>query len=118
LVLYFKGAGVGFVLGGVFLSMYVDIGTQTFLTPKSEEWVGAWWPGFIVSSGLAVLVSGWLIGFPKEFPGTEDLKKRHLIGNTNNVRNTNELLVVYPTMRACRMPEKETATHGHLLVRD
>lgn len=84
----FVGAGVGFVLGGLFLSMYVDIGTQTILTPKSEGWVGAWWLGFIVCTVLAVLWSGWLIGFPKELPKTQELKKQNLIGNNDSSVST------------------------------
>ncbi|KAK3742780.1 hypothetical protein QZH41_013896, partial [Actinostola sp. cb2023] len=79
------GAGVGFLLGGIFLSIYVDLGVQTYLTPKSEEWVGAWWLGFLVSMGMALLWSVWLIGFPKEFPKTQELRKLNLIGNSDNV---------------------------------
>jgi len=80
-----QGAAVGFLLGGLFLSIYVDLGVETTLTPKSEEWVGAWWLGFLASMFLAVFWSMILMGFPKEFPETEKLRKLLLIGNTNNV---------------------------------
>ena len=73
------------MMGGYFLSLYVDLGVQTSLTPQSEDWVGAWWLGFIVCTGLAVLWSGWLMGFPKEFPTTQELRKQNLIGNANHV---------------------------------
>ncbi|KXJ27791.1 solute carrier organic anion transporter family member 4C1 [Exaiptasia diaphana] len=78
------GAGVGFILGGLFLSIYVDLGAQTKLTPQNEEWIGAWWLGFLVSMVMAMLWSVFLIGFPKEFPGTKKLRKLNLIGNSDH----------------------------------
>lgn len=87
--MYIEGAAVGFLLGGLFLSIYVDLGVQTTLTSKSEEWVGAWWLGFLVSIVLAMLWSAILMGFPMEFPRTQKLKKLNLIGNANNVSSMN-----------------------------
>ncbi|XP_048581893.1 solute carrier organic anion transporter family member 4A1 isoform X2 [Nematostella vectensis] len=58
------GAFIGYILAGVFLAMYVDIGVQTPLNPKDERWVGAWWPGFVVCGTLCILWSFWLFGFP------------------------------------------------------
>ncbi|EDO41174.1 predicted protein, partial [Nematostella vectensis] len=71
------GAGAGFVVAGIFLAMYVDIGVQTSLTPKDERWVGAWWLGFVVCGTLCIFWSLWLFGFPRRIPkknASEDLK--------------------------------------------
>ncbi|EDO41892.1 predicted protein, partial [Nematostella vectensis] len=83
------GAGIGFVLGGVFLSMYVDLGTQTSLTPEDEGWVGAWWLGFVICTGFCCFWSLWLVAFPKEFPKTEELRSQEK--KLKNVRNCKQL---------------------------
>ena len=43
------GPALGYGLGGVFLSVYVDPWVETQLTEADPGWVGAWWIGFLVT---------------------------------------------------------------------
>jgi sodium-independent organic anion transporter len=65
------GPAIGFVLGGVFLASWVDPGASTTLTTESSGWVGAWWAGFVLCAGLALLFSPALFVFPFRLPGTQ-----------------------------------------------
>ncbi|EDO41176.1 predicted protein, partial [Nematostella vectensis] len=69
------GAGVGFIVSGKFLAIYVDIGVETSLTPTDERWIGAWWLGFVICGTLCIFWSIWLFGYPKRIPGRNDFEK-------------------------------------------
>ena len=64
------------MLLSIFLSIYVDLGVQTSLTPRDPRWVGAWWLGFAIFGALCAFWSFWLFGFPKEFPSTRARRER------------------------------------------
>lgn len=70
------GPAIGFLLGGQFLDIYVDIqqpqGVE--LTPDDSSFIGAWWLGFILGGSLSVLVSLPLMAFPRELPGTAAIR--------------------------------------------
>ena len=71
----FTGAVVGFVIISFFLSIFVDLGVMTSLTPRDPRWVGAWWLGFVIFGALCVFWSLWLLGFPREFPATKERRE-------------------------------------------
>lgn len=68
------GPAVGYLAGGAFLELYVDLDkldSNSFsLKSTSPRWVGAWWIGFLFSGFLALLVSVPICGFPKILPGS------------------------------------------------
>ncbi|KFM61342.1 Solute carrier organic anion transporter family member 4A1, partial [Stegodyphus mimosarum] len=71
------GPAVGYLIGGQFLKIYVDIGvdpTELGLTSSSSVWVGAWWIGFIFTAILGALVAIPLTAFPKTLPGALRIK--------------------------------------------
>ncbi|KAG8194345.1 hypothetical protein JTE90_029217 [Oedothorax gibbosus] len=71
------GPAVGYVIGGQFLKLYVDIGVDPVelgLTSSSSVWVGAWWIGFIFTALLGILVAIPLTAFPKTLPGAQRIK--------------------------------------------
>ncbi|XP_029317884.1 solute carrier organic anion transporter family member 1C1 isoform X2 [Cottoperca gobio] len=74
------GPMFGFLLGSYCAKLYVDIGyvdiESVTITPKDARWVGAWWLGFMVSSGLLLLSSIPFWFLPRLLPkqGGEDGK--------------------------------------------
>lgn len=63
------GPALGFFMGAVFLSLYVDPKEKPAgLTDKHPAWVGAWWLGFIVCAVLSLFVALPLMMFPKHLP--------------------------------------------------
>ena len=61
------GPALGFLMGALFLSLYVEPYEEpSGLTDSHNDWVGAWWIGFVVCSVLAVMVAVPLMLFPKE----------------------------------------------------
>eukprot|EP00050_Salpingoeca_kvevrii_P019544 m.87357 g.87357 ORF g.87357 m.87357 type:complete len:688 (+) comp8461_c0_seq1:153-2216(+) len=73
------GPAIGFLLGGVFLGIYVDTPATTELSPESAGWIGAWWLGFVFAGLLATVVALAMSGYPKNLPNTQwirDLRKQ------------------------------------------
>ncbi|XP_071503213.1 solute carrier organic anion transporter family member 4A1-like [Diadema antillarum] len=72
------GPAFGYVLGGMFLSIYTDLGVDhesLGLQPDSPLFVGAWWMGFILTAMLALSVIIPFLAFPKALPGQKELAK-------------------------------------------
>ncbi|XP_071507212.1 solute carrier organic anion transporter family member 4A1-like [Diadema antillarum] len=72
------GPAFGYVLGGVFLSVYTDVQVDPAdvgLTPESPLWVGGWWMGFFVSAFFCLLVVIPILGFSRSLPGSKALKR-------------------------------------------
>uniref|UniRef100_A0A3P9CPJ8 Solute carrier organic anion transporter family member n=1 Tax=Maylandia zebra TaxID=106582 RepID=A0A3P9CPJ8_9CICH len=69
------GPMFGFLLGSYCARLYVDIGyvdmESVTITPKDSRWVGAWWMGFLVSSGLLLISSIPFWFLPRSMPKQE-----------------------------------------------
>lgn len=67
------GPGIGYILGGQILNIYVDWmfvdPTTLGLTSDSSVWIGSWWIGFIFGSLLTFIVAFPILAFPKTLPG-------------------------------------------------
>ncbi|OWF53434.1 solute carrier organic anion transporter family member 4A1-like [Mizuhopecten yessoensis] len=72
------GPGVGFLVGGAFLKLYVDIDkvdvAKLNLNANSSQYVGAWWIGYLIGGVLAIVVAIPLAGFPKSLPDSAQFK--------------------------------------------
>ncbi|XP_072097341.1 solute carrier organic anion transporter family member 1C1 [Mobula birostris] len=71
------GPVFGFLLGSYCAKLFVDIGFadlgRVTITPKDARWVGAWWLGFLISGGVAILAATPLLFFPRSL--TKELRK-------------------------------------------
>lgn len=72
------GPAFGYLLGGKFLDLYVDINTVDTSTigmkSGDAKFVGAWWIGFLMSGLFALTISLPMCGFPRELPGATKYK--------------------------------------------
>ena len=48
--------------------------TETDLTPKDPNWVGAWWIGFVLLALIMLIWAAPTILFPARLPGQPSLK--------------------------------------------
>ncbi|XP_036066182.1 solute carrier organic anion transporter family member 1C1 isoform X1 [Oryzias melastigma] len=66
------GPMFGFLMGSYCAKLYVDIGyvhmDSVTITMKDARWVGAWWLGFLVSSGLLFISSIPFWFLPRSLP--------------------------------------------------
>ncbi|KAL6098259.1 slco2b1 [Pungitius sinensis] len=66
------GPALGFITGSLMLRFYVDFDklseAQIELNHKDLRWVGAWWLGFLVASGLLFLAALPYLFFPSSMP--------------------------------------------------
>ncbi|XP_046551149.1 solute carrier organic anion transporter family member 4A1-like [Haliotis rubra] len=69
------GGSVSAVLSGYIMdNVYVDfdkVDPTQIPDPKSPNWIGAWWLNFTYASGLFLLTSVPLYGYPKRLPGNQ-----------------------------------------------
>ncbi|XP_041361759.1 solute carrier organic anion transporter family member 4A1-like [Gigantopelta aegis] len=68
------GSAVGYLIGGQFLQLYVDIGSVDISSLSIDRfnprWVGAWWAGFLGTGVLCFIIAAVMAGFPKSLPGS------------------------------------------------
>ena len=74
------GSACGFLIGGIFLSIYVDTGVSTELNTNDPRWIGNWWIGNVIGVFMAIFLSLWMSGFPKKIPR----KYGNSLGDQNN----------------------------------
>ncbi|XP_071943044.1 solute carrier organic anion transporter family member 5A1-like [Antedon mediterranea] len=79
-VLYCMGAAgpaLGYVFGSLFLKVYVDVGRvdddDIKVSPDDEQWVGAWWLGFLVCSICIFFTACPIIMYPQKMHKQEEL---------------------------------------------
>ncbi|XP_048577987.1 solute carrier organic anion transporter family member 4A1 isoform X2 [Nematostella vectensis] len=71
------GPGLGFVVGGYFLSMFVDLKQPSGVNVDADDprWIGAWWLGFVIGGSVLFVSAFGLLGFPAELPGTRAMRE-------------------------------------------
>ncbi|XP_064596760.1 solute carrier organic anion transporter family member 4C1-like [Liolophura sinensis] len=91
------GPAIGYVLGGYFLDLYVDFEAVSSdvmtLTNKDPRWVGAWWLGFVIAMGLAILLIIPLLALPRELPSAKEVRanrvsEAHKTENCDDIGNS------------------------------
>ncbi|XP_067410215.1 solute carrier organic anion transporter family member 4A1 [Emydura macquarii macquarii] len=65
------GPAAGYLVGGMFLNIYTEIGKQINLTPDNTLWVGAWWIGFLGAGVASLLIAIPILGYPRQLPGSQ-----------------------------------------------
>uniref|UniRef100_A0A668TDD6 Solute carrier organic anion transporter family member n=1 Tax=Oreochromis aureus TaxID=47969 RepID=A0A668TDD6_OREAU len=95
------GPMFGFLLGSYCARLYVDIGyvdmESVTITPKDSRWVGAWWMGFLVSSGLLLISSIPFWFLPRSLPKQDGEENREtpvceILNETEDAQNNNHNL--------------------------
>lgn len=76
------GPAFGFVIGGQLLNVFTDSIPGLHITPASSLWVGAWWPGFLITGVMAVACAIPLGCFPS------NLNKDNVNNNTSEKEET------------------------------
>lgn len=74
------GPGLGFISGGSLLNIYIDV-TQpegVNLSPEDPRWIGAWWLGYLAGGSILLVISGLILGFPRELPGAKSMREQAL----------------------------------------
>jgi len=69
------GPALGYGLGGLFLSIYVDPWVDTQLIETDPGWVGAWWIGFILCGVASLVVAPPFFFFPKYLSNFDEIIK-------------------------------------------
>ena len=68
------GPALGFIVGAGFLQIFVHPGqAPPDLTDADNDWVGAWWIGFLLCGVLALFIALPLLTFPRQLPSTENV---------------------------------------------
>ncbi|CAL4101153.1 unnamed protein product, partial [Meganyctiphanes norvegica] len=64
------GPVMGYPLGSLCLSLWINPGESPTISPKDPRWLGAWWLGFLyIGTGL-ILVGVFIVFFPHKIPET------------------------------------------------
>ncbi|NWH15306.1 solute carrier organic anion transporter family member 4A1 isoform X1 [Grus americana] len=65
------GPAAGYLVGGMFLNIYTEIGREIDISPENTLWVGAWWIGFLGAGAASLLISIPILGYPQRLPGSQ-----------------------------------------------
>ena len=69
------GPAIGYTLGGLFLSIYVDPWEETRLDTNDPGWVGAWWLSFLFCAITSLLLAIPFFMFPRLFPDSATIRE-------------------------------------------
>eukprot|EP00092_Neocalanus_flemingeri_P074323 GFUD01091869.1.p1 GENE.GFUD01091869.1~~GFUD01091869.1.p1 ORF type:complete len:690 (-),score=109.23 GFUD01091869.1:36-2105(-) len=58
------GPAIGYVIGGQLLSIHTDLVNDSGLTPEASIWVGAWWPGFLITFIMSIVCGFCIFCYP------------------------------------------------------
>ncbi|CAL4121154.1 unnamed protein product [Meganyctiphanes norvegica] len=64
------GPTLGFMLGSLCTSLYVEPFANHGLTPDDPLWIGAWWLGLLVVSAALFCASIFMFAFPRHLPNS------------------------------------------------
>ncbi|KAK9505169.1 hypothetical protein O3M35_009279 [Rhynocoris fuscipes] len=84
------GPSVGFVIGFLCLSIYVDPWATPLIKRTDPRWIGAWWLGWLFLGTIMLVFSVLLAMFPKQLKHTQKNTKKE-IENSPTKPNTNEI---------------------------
>ncbi|GMT33304.1 hypothetical protein PFISCL1PPCAC_24601 [Pristionchus fissidentatus] len=77
--MYAFGPAFGFALSAAFNQFYATLGeAPTGLVPSDEEWLGAWWLGFVVCGVLYLLSAAPFFFFPRTYIEEEGMELQAL----------------------------------------
>ncbi|CAH1153796.1 unnamed protein product [Phaedon cochleariae] len=65
------GPALGFIVGSLCTSVYADLSVDPKIDSTDPRWVGAWWLGLVLISGLLMLASLAMFTFPKRLQGSK-----------------------------------------------
>ncbi|XP_030748454.1 solute carrier organic anion transporter family member 74D [Sitophilus oryzae] len=69
------GPAFGFILGSLCTSVYADLSVDPKIDSSDPRWIGAWWAGLLIISGLLVLGAIGMYAFPKRLPHIKPLRR-------------------------------------------
>eukprot|EP00117_Sycon_ciliatum_P020121 scpid44804/ scgid4273/ Solute carrier organic anion transporter family member 4A1; Organic anion-transporting polypeptide E; Sodium-independent organic anion transporter E; Solute carrier family 21 member 12 len=64
------GPAIGYLLGSVFLSQYVDLSVTDHPDPDDPNFVGRWWAGYVLAWIALTVLSLPLLMYPQQLPNT------------------------------------------------
>lgn len=90
------GPALGYTLGGLFLSIYVDPWVETRLQETDPGWVGAWWICFILSGLLSFIICVPFFLYPRVLSNYQQVvdarKSQHATSYTSKYEEEKSLL--------------------------
>ncbi|KAL1493133.1 hypothetical protein ABEB36_011253 [Hypothenemus hampei] len=78
------GPAFGFIVGSLCTSVYADLSVDPKIDSSDPRWVGAWWLGLVIISGLLMLASIAMFAFPKQLPHVKLLHRPRKINSVND----------------------------------
>lgn len=74
------GPALGFIVGSLCTSVYADLSVEPKIDTNDPRWVGAWWLGLVLISGLLMLTSFAMFSFPKRLSSARPTSRMHRTG--------------------------------------
>ncbi|XP_018573157.1 solute carrier organic anion transporter family member 3A1 [Anoplophora glabripennis] len=71
------GPALGFIVGSLCTSVYADLSVDPKIDTTDPRWVGAWWLGLVLISGLLMLASLAMFSFPKRLSSSKRTNRIH-----------------------------------------
>ncbi|XP_044256560.1 solute carrier organic anion transporter family member 74D [Tribolium madens] len=74
------GPALGFIVGSLCTSVYADLSVDPKIDTTDPRWVGAWYLGLVLISGLLMLASFAMFAFPKRLKTAKPTPRIHQPG--------------------------------------
>ncbi|XP_034650186.1 solute carrier organic anion transporter family member 74D-like [Drosophila subobscura] len=85
------GPAIGYSLAAVCLRMYIEPTMEPLISREDPRWLGAWWLGWLILSGLSLIAAMVLFMFPKELPSSRQRRLKNRQTDSKTETNIKEL---------------------------
>lgn len=92
------GPAVGFLMGSLFLSKWINIGEyidNDYIKKTDPQWIGRWWAGFLLSLSILLVLSFIIFTFPSQLEQHEN----NQINESNEILPSNQSLFQLSTIK-------------------
>ncbi|XP_022217796.2 solute carrier organic anion transporter family member 74D-like [Drosophila obscura] len=106
------GPAIGYSLAAVCLRMYIEPTMEPLIAREDPRWLGAWWLGWLILSGMSLIAALVMFMFPKELPSTRERRVKNRQTDSKGETDVKELSIADMLKSVKRLAGNKVYVHN------